>query len=108
MPDLVSRFIEYSSNVGIYKNPGLPNIEGTFTLADENYVKDYGFNCTNDNLSGCFTTAAPLKATTGLNASGTGSINQIPKLDASLFNSIYGNANTVQPNSLTFYGLIKY
>lgn len=79
---------------------GLPNITGTFTLADENYTSDYGFNLTNDNLSGCFTATAPLKPTEGLNASGTGSINQIPKFDASLSNPIYGNSSTVQPQAI--------
>ena len=81
---------------------GLPNIEGTFTLADKSIVSGYGFNVTNDNLSGCFTSTAPITNVTNLDASGGGTVEQIPKFDASLSNPIYGNSDTVQPQAIQY------
>ena len=81
---------------------GLPNITGTFTLADKSVTSGYGLNVTNDNLSGCFTATSPLISTTNLDASGSGKVDQIPKLDASLSNPTYGNSNTVQQEQIQY------
>lgn len=108
IPDLIDKFAQGSTTVGTVKSAGLPNITGTFTLADTGITQGYGFNATNDNLSGAFTATAPLKTIKCLECSGSGRALQIPKFDASLANPIYGNSETVQPSALTLLPCIKY
>ena len=72
----------------------LPNITGIFTTHNH-----YPY------LTGPFSSA-------GTNGVGLGYAETIPvlkiKMDASECSAIYGKSNTVQPNSLVFYYMIKY
>lgn len=72
----------------------LPNITGIFTTHNHNPY-----------LSGAFSGA-------GTNGVGLGYASTIPvlmlKMDASKCSTIYSKGETVQPNSLVFYYMIKY
>ena len=98
LPNRIGRFAEGTNTPGVYKEPGLPNIEGSVTnvnwKADEQLTP-----------SGALTTSNARKGeqvTTGVN-NGTFNLG----LDASLANPIYGNSTTVQPASVGYLPCIK-
>ena len=96
-PNLLdNRFLEGDANIGIFKNPGLPNIKGSV----DNNVRD-----TIGTDEGAL--SQPINSTFYL-ARGTGSY-KYGKLefDASLSNPIYGASTTVQPKSYTVYFIMK-
>lgn len=76
----------------------MPNITGT-TGGGYNYV----FN----NSTGAFI-GRSLGNTNNVDISGTGNINNGMTLNASLSNSIYGNSNTVTPETTKALMAIKY
>ena len=97
LPDMRDRFAEGAGgtySVGTYLEAGLPNITGIFTTHNH-----YPY------LTGPFSSA-------GTNGVGLGYAETSPvlkiKMDASECSAIYGKSNTVQPNSLVFYYMIKY
>ena len=100
LPNTIGRFAEGASTSGSYKSAGLPNITGTFLGYDQN----------NDSSS-LFTGA--IRA---INYIGSAPIGSSSVYDNELFcnfnagwsNNIYGNSNTVQPNSFTVRYIIKY
>jgi len=92
-PNLLdNRFLEGSNTIGIFKNPGLPNITGSILIfhngADGAFYPNY--------ISGW----TPSTSNMGHNMA-------IYSLDASKSSSIYGNSTTVQPRSYTVYYIIK-
>lgn len=95
-PNLSDRFLEgVTSNVGQWKDAGLPNITGTFATNDHQY-------------SGLFTGA--MRMTDGDWHRGwnddSGYYGQAT-FNASWSNSIYGKSSTVQPASYTVYYIMK-
>lgn len=100
-----NKFLEFASTVGTQKNPGLPNIEGYFSMRKTSL---------NDTVS--FTNGAFAKGTdiSAENASYLQTSNTVANaaerinLNASSSNSIYGGSTTVQPKSLTVRAIIKY
>ena len=98
IPDLLGKFIQGETVVGVVRNAGLPNITGTFDAyeltGDQN----------NYRATGCF-----YGSTSGW-AGGAGADDKsvVIHFDASRSNSIYGNSTTVQPPALTLLPIIKY
>ncbi len=103
LPNLTDRFIMGSSEAGMIKEAGLPNITGQ--LKDNN--NDFGlFASLNVGSSGAFTTSAG-----GRRRGGGDSATHNPKIvdfDASRSNAIYGASATVQPPAVTMLCCIKY
>ena len=75
---------------------GLPNITGTFALGD---VSDTYTAYTNSLQYGDGAFYSNTQSTASYNESGQSTKGNIPKFDASRSNSIYGNSDTVQPQS---------
>lgn len=108
LPDLRNRFLEGGSNVGEYKEAGLPNITGTFSGDDTNAAEEY---------TGCFTLSSQVVEGQG-NVTGTDRLaifnasNGETKTDGTLKTDdehhVYGNSDTVQPASYTVSYIIKY
>ena len=97
LPNLTGKFLEGAlDTVGLYKDAGLPNIEGEL----RNIV---GGNATNDG-SGAFSGKLTYDK---MFSSGSSHSRGTFTFDASKSNSIYGNSDTVQPNSLTMNYIIR-
>lgn len=95
IPDLINKFIQGNTTVGLNKEAGLPNITGTIT-------GDSGASA--NNVSGAF-------YNDWVNAGGYegyGGGKPIIRFNASRSSSIYGKSSTVQPPALTLLPLIKY
>ncbi len=91
LPDLRGRFLEGADNAGVMKEPGLPNIKGTYGGVD----------------SGCSGAIYVHKQQNSLNNYSVIN-NRGIGFDASKYNPIYSNdVTTVQPASLTVRWLIK-
>ena len=90
-PDLRDKFLEGFGTypTGTSVSPGLPNLKGTFIAG---YM--------NDNLF-----KSPSR--TPFSVSGGADTWWYVNFDASGYNSIYGNSNTVQPNAYIVYYIIK-
>ena len=94
-PNLLDgRFLEGAANIGIFREPGLPNITGYFSADARNYALEGAFY--QKTMNG-----------TGTEGSHTASGSYKFDFDASRSNSIYGASNTVQPLSYTVYFIIK-
>lgn len=100
LPDLLGRFLEGAGSAGVYKEAGLPNIEGqvnavlylgTGTAVSTGALSDTAV-ADHTNLSGQFA------------ANHDGNL----KFDASKSNSIYGSSTTVQPYAMTVKYYICY
>lgn len=96
LPNIEGRFIQGSTTAGTYVNAGLPNLVGS--------IFDDGWEGT---------VAAGLMQSIQDNAGRLGHSNRFSNrfgfdFNASRFNSIYGNSNTVQPPALTMRYYIKY
>ena len=99
LPNLIGRFAEGSETAGGYKEAGLPNIEGQFGGA----VRTDGVEVLNGSLR--------------INAADTSHLFDLGNnpdyreatvdIDASRSNQIYGNSDTVQPNSALLTPYIK-
>ena len=96
-----NRFLQGSDNPGEFIEPGLPNIEGGFTageyanLGGGSFIPPSGAFEADNTYSFSVVGAAASHGTERLH------------FDASLFNNIYGNSNTVQPKSYTVYFIMK-
>jgi microcystin-dependent protein len=106
LPDLRDRFVEGAgtNKLATYLEAGLPNITGTFRSA----LNHYRTKSLNDDelVSGVYTinrTHADVHET-----GTTGVMDTSVTMDASLANVIYGNSDTVQPNTLVLNYIIKY
>lgn len=97
VPSLNDIFIETgtAAQIGDYIAPGLPNITGSIIGA-----ANRGFA---SSASGCFTvgTLMGTMPTDSNNARGNVS------MDASLSSSVYGNSNTVQPNTVRYRAMVQ-
>ena len=105
MPDYntAERFAQGSTVAGAVKQPGLPNITGSFIVGRKEW------NAILQNASGAFgfggkSTRAELRDEIGLFVE-----DYFDTLfDAGKSNAIYGNSTTVQPPALTMRYIIKY
>lgn len=98
LPNLIDRVAWGGTASGVYKDAGLPNIMGTFSV-DINTGEYY-----TPLTSGAFTyTHGGDQGATG---DGTSSANFT--FNASRYNPIYGASNTVQPPAATLLPIIKY
>ena len=108
IPDynITRRFLQPDNNAGIQINAGLPNITGALTIppsATWSDISDLTVEC----FSGAFYgTNRSLMYSDNVNSWGV-CIDSF-MLDASRSSAIYGNSNTVQPNSQTVHICIKY
>ena len=99
IPDynITGRFLQPNSNVGVQIDAGLPNITGNFGKAQTISNDSYG--------NGAFTCVYEGR----IGDANNGATNLYHwTFDASRSSSIYGNSNTVQPNSQTVHVCIKY
>ena len=105
LPNLTGRFIEgYTDQVGLYKAAGLPNITGRITASGS---RTYPFLADSATAEGAFELSN--------NASKAGIHTDSDyrygfswmDIDASKSNPIYGNSDTVQPNSITMKYIIR-
>ena len=95
LPDLIDKFPQGNTTVGVEMDAALPNITGSF-----------GVFLRSDSQTGCFYQGAG----DGYNAVGSvyGGASNVG-FDASLSNSIYSSSvNTVQPPALTLLPCIRY
>ena len=104
LPDVTDRFLEGSSTAGNKITPGLPNLVGGIggvinSCSGSGTVTSY-------SIDGCCKINNRANYLNG-GASGTINISQV-NFDASKYNSIFGNSNTIQPPALSIQYLIKY
>ena len=93
LPNTIGRFAEGAATSGSYKSAGLPNITGQILA----YTGFSGGAFRDGNLYGQAQPATIAAYTMTVNT-----------FNASLVSSIYGNSDTVQPNSFTVKYIIKY
>lgn len=94
VPTMQNVFLEENdTEVGSYKEAGLPNIEGTMGAGNYWYLAD--------NASGAFEVGSGTSHTP--NQAGSTSSSQGVTFDASLSNPIYSNSDTVQPEAIAVY-----
>ena len=105
LPNLINRFAQGSTTVGIVRNSGLPNITGDVVSVLSGQIRYYGL-VSRHNFGKNYWSR------TGL---GTNHEDDNAKLydadiffDASNSNPIYGSSNSVQPPALTLLPCIKY
>lgn len=93
VPNLTEKFIQGSSTAGNVRNPGLPNITGSF-----GGIRDVG----------TYPEGAFFDDGRKSNGSPSGRESRIINFSASRSSAIYGASNTVQPPALTMRYYIKY
>jgi len=108
IPDynITGRFLQPSSNVGVQKNAGLPNITGALVNPPSS-----GWSDISDLSAECFSGAfygSNRSLRISVNADSWGTAIDTFRFDASRSNGIYGSSNTVQPPSQTVHICIKY
>ena len=106
LPNLIDRFIEGSSVAGIYRSAGLPNIWGSSVACLGTNAHDVDGVADKEYPYGAIITRV-----WGNRLSYGGAISGYDftiYMNASRYNSIYGNANTVQPSALSCQYLIRY
>lgn len=110
LPDLIGRFAEGSATPGTVKEAGLPNIESMVGKEINDPLSgSLMYIAEGENIgSGAF--GLKYRNVNYFDTAGQNTANLATKLtfDASKSNPIYGNSDTVQPNSLTLKYLIKY
>ena len=99
LPNSIGRFAEGAATSGSYKSAGLPNITGTIALGNTCYL--------GAESKGVFVTNGISTIQSNSPMGGSSQFNKV-EFDASRSNSIYGNSDTVQPNSFTVRYVIKY
>ena len=104
LPDLRGRFLQGSSNAGIFVDAGLPNITGRLNLACDNASHASGFNVAQSIVS--LSSSKTNYFTHDVSGSTTNGRYEW-LLDASRSNAIYGNSDTVQPPAMTVRYYIK-
>ena len=100
LPNAIGRFAEGAATSGSYKSAGLPNIEGT-----AGYNAQGTFSGTN-GIKSLYTVSPQIN--TNFAGGNSALYVSVLKFDASRSNSIYGNSDTVQPNSFTVQYIVKY
>lgn len=100
LPDLVGRFLEGAGSAGVYKEAGLPNIEGQ--------VNAVLYLCTGTAVSTGALSDTAVSDHTNLSGQFAANHDGNLKFDASKSNSIYGSSTTVQPKSMTVKYYICY
>ena len=103
LPNLIDKFAQGSTTVGIYKSAGLPNIIGRHSeyVVSETTARTpsyYGALKVDISPNKIFGSSSSIGATYGFNF----------EINASNANGIYGNSETVQPPALTLLPCIKY
>ncbi len=104
VPNLVDKFIQGNATSGTVKTAGLPNIVGSFTIRRTNY--NYGYTVT-DTQGAIYDTLSDVTVDMVTQYNESAKLQNVI-LDASRYNSIYGNSTTVQPPALTMRYIIKY
>lgn len=99
LPDLIDKFIQGSATVGTEKEAGLPNLTGWFYA----WTNNRGIG----RVDGSLFTRGALGTNSATHNEGDQYTTSFT-FNASGYNSIYGNATTVQPPAVTFLPLIKY
>ena len=102
LPNLADKFIEGSSTSGTTKGAGLPNVTGTFKLRLANNA-----DIMPSDTTGAFSKTGTWGYYSSGQVTGTSSNPGQITMDASSYNSIYGNSTTVQPPALTMRYIIK-
>ena len=103
-PNLLDgRFLEGATTIGIYKEAGLPDAKGRFSISDKSHAF---WEHTGYGVFSPFSYGHPIGRLT------TDSYTLFPGNNAINFalsndNAIYGKSNTVQPSSYTVYYIIK-
>lgn len=97
LPNLIGKFAEGADSAGGYKEAGLPNIEGTASLYTGN---------SNYNPTGAFVKNPRNNNNSTITGEYYFYYNDY-SFDASRSNAIYGNSNTVQPNSALLIPYVK-
>lgn len=97
LPNLVGRFLEGDGVPGTLKEPGLPEISGTFGFSGGSGTR---------NVAGAFATQSSYNTLS--HNSSSGNTSQILSFSAARSNSIYGASTTVQPPAVTVKFIIKY
>lgn len=106
LPDLRDKFVEGNDVAGEYKEAGLPNIEGKFSIPKSaNKTDSNGNNRYED--SGAFSISDTASSITGAGSSGWSGMAPVHLFNASDSSAIYGNSNTVQPPALTIRYIIR-
>ena len=95
LPNLNNMFIEGTTDdsLGTYMSPGLPNLDGKFGGANYSWSTD-GVLFSADSLT---------NAARNYVAFSDGAYSNAVRFNASSYNSIYGNSNTVQPPAVKQY-----
>ena len=102
LPNLIDRVVQGSTTAGMYKEAGLPDVDGQITGVG-------GGHAIYPTGSGAFSTIGKVGAQNFMiNADNSSGAYTTVTLKASKSNSIYGASTTVQPNSFTVKYIIKY
>lgn len=106
LPDLVDKFVEGSATAGTEKTAGLPNLEGNFDVRGlQAGGNDYSIV---NNPTGMITLTSASSGMVSASITGSSGGTKFVKINASTYNSIYGNSTTVQPPAVTMRYIIKY
>lgn len=106
LPNLIGKIPWGSTSVGTVIDAGLPNTEGTIVIDLPGGIAPFensGYGALFNNYS-----AKSYTPYIGGNGSVTRSSDSALRFDASRFNSIYGNSDTVQPPALCLLPCIRY
>ena len=107
-PDLTGRFLEgATTNVGQFKEAGLPNITGSLLSVDLGDMRDWQNLSSYKITSGGAFVERKIGSPIGNQDGGANYYFGITDLNASFSNSIYGQSNTVQPASYTVYYILR-
>lgn len=106
LPDLRDKFIEGNDVCGSYKEAGLPNIEGKFSIPKSASKTDTNGNNKYED-SGAFSISDTASSITGGSSASWGGTTPIHLFNASNSSDIYGKSNTVQPPALTIRYIIR-
>ena len=104
LPNFVDRFMQGSTTPGTYKEAGLPNITGKFSVQGNQSNNIFRL------FSGAFILGVGTASNYAYINAPQGTSNHRPafaEFDASRSNATYGKANTVQPPAVTVKILIK-
>jgi microcystin-dependent protein len=106
LPNLIGKVPWGSTSVGTVIDAGLPNTKGTIVIDLPGGIAPFensGYGALFNNYS-----AKSYTSYIGGNGSVTRSSDSALRFDASRFNSIYGNSDTVQPPALCLLPCIRY
>lgn len=106
LPNIQSMYIRSGNNIGTYFKPEIPNLLGYFGFK----IPGSSVYTMANNGNGPFSIGNETSTTrtTGIQTGTTDSFKIEMKFDASSYNSVYTNTNTVQPPSIELYPIMKY